>query len=142
MGVRILLVNLDALGTVLATTAQLPAIKRTYPQSHVTWITRKNALPLLANNPFIDHLVEWNDENRMVLQQQKFELALNADKSRPARVYDASMPKANAAWTQRERRHCAAQCRRGAAFASASTIISNFVLTDARQRHPRCGVGN
>ncbi|MDZ7360505.1 MAG: glycosyltransferase family 9 protein [candidate division KSB1 bacterium] len=87
MGARILLVNLDALGTVLATTAQLPAIKRSYPNSHITWITRKNALPLLANNPFIDHLVEWNDENRMVLLQQKFELALNADKSRPAAAF-------------------------------------------------------
>ncbi len=87
MGTRILLVNLDALGTVLATTAQLPAIKRSYPNSHITWITRKNALPLLANNPFIDHLVEWNDENRMVLLQQKFELVLNADKSRPAAAF-------------------------------------------------------
>lgn len=87
MGRRILLVNLDALGTVLATTAQLPAIKRSYPNSHITWITRKNALPLLANNPFVDHLVEWNDENRMVLLQQKFELALNADKSRPAAAF-------------------------------------------------------
>jgi heptosyltransferase-2 len=87
MGTRILLVNLDALGTVLATTAQLPAIKRSYPNSHITWITRKNALPLLTNNPFVDHLVEWNDENRMVLLQQKFELALNADKSRPAAAF-------------------------------------------------------
>ncbi len=87
MGTRILLVNLDALGTVLATTAQLPALKRSYPHSHITWITRKNALPLLANNPFIDHLVEWNDENRMVLLQQQFELALNADKSRPAAAF-------------------------------------------------------
>jgi ADP-heptose:LPS heptosyltransferase len=87
MGTRILVVNLDALGTVLATTAQLPAIKRSYPNSHITWITRKNALPLLTNNPFVDHLVEWNDENRMVLLQQKFELALNADKSRPAAAF-------------------------------------------------------
>ncbi len=87
MGTRILLVNLDALGTVLATTAQLPAIKRSYPNSHITWVTRKNALPLLANNPFIGHLVEWNDENRMVLLQQKFELALNADKSRAAAAF-------------------------------------------------------
>lgn len=87
MGVRVLLINLDALGTVLATTAQLPAIKRTYPDSHITWITRRNALPLLQHNPLIDHLVEWNDENRMVLQQQRFEIALNADKSREAAAF-------------------------------------------------------
>lgn len=87
MATRVLIVNLDALGTVLATTAQLPALKRTYPDSHITWITRKNALPLLQNNPFIDHLVEWNDENRMALAQQRFEVALNADKSRPAAAF-------------------------------------------------------
>ncbi len=87
MGTRILIVNLDALGTVLATTAQLPAIKRMYPNSHITWITRGNALALLQHNHLIDHLVEWNDENRVVLQQQKFELALNADKSRPAAAF-------------------------------------------------------
>jgi len=87
MGTRILLVNLDALGTVLATTAQLPALKRRYPDSHLTWLTRKSALPLLENNPYIDHRVEWNDENRMILLQQKFELALNADKSRPAAAF-------------------------------------------------------
>ena len=87
MGVRILVINLDALGTVLATTAQLPAIKRTYPNSHITWITRRSALPLLQHNPFIDHLVEWNDENRMVLQQQHYEIALNADKSREAAAF-------------------------------------------------------
>lgn len=84
MGTRILIVNLDALGTVLATTAQLPAIKHACPDSHITWITRGNALALLQNNLLIDHLVEWNDENRMVLLQQRFEIALNADKSRPA----------------------------------------------------------
>lgn len=87
MGVRILIINLDALGTVLATTALLPAIRRTYPSSHITWITRSNAVPLLQHNPFIDHLVEWNDENHMVLQQQRFEFALNADKSRPAAAF-------------------------------------------------------
>jgi len=87
LGTRILVVNLDALGTVLATTAQLPALKRSFPDRHITWITRKNALPLLENNPYIDHLVEWNDENRMMLLQQKFELALNADKSPPAAAF-------------------------------------------------------
>ncbi len=87
MGTRILIINLDALGTVLATTAQLPALKRAYPHSHVTWITRKAGLALFENNSLVDHLVEWNDENRMVLLQQKFELALNADKGRPAAAF-------------------------------------------------------
>ncbi len=46
-GKKILIINLDAMGDVLMTTAQLPAIKRKYPVSTITWITLKNAAPLL-----------------------------------------------------------------------------------------------
>ena len=84
MGVRILVIGLEALGAVLMTTAQLPAIKRAYPQSQISWLTVKAATPLLANNPFIDRLYTWNDESRLVLTRQHFDLVLNADKSEAA----------------------------------------------------------
>ncbi|RPH36141.1 lipopolysaccharide heptosyltransferase family protein, partial [bacterium] len=38
IGTKILIVNLDAMGNVLVTTSILPAIKRKYPQSHISWI--------------------------------------------------------------------------------------------------------
>lgn len=81
IGKRILIINLDQLGDVLMTTAQLPAIKRIYPESHISWITLKMALPILQNNPYLDKIYEWNDENRMILRNQRFDLALNADKN-------------------------------------------------------------
>ncbi|MDQ7053625.1 MAG: hypothetical protein Q9P14_12270 [candidate division KSB1 bacterium] len=40
-GKKILIINLDAIGDVLMTTAQLPAIKRAYPESTIFWLTAK-----------------------------------------------------------------------------------------------------
>lgn len=81
-GTRILIINLDAMGDVLMTTAQLPGIKRQFPQSAITWITLRNAVPLLENNPYLYRVIEWNDENRMILQREEFDLVLDADKSK------------------------------------------------------------
>ncbi len=81
-GTKILIINLDAMGDVLMTTAQLPGLKRRYPESYVAWITLKPATPLLANNPYIDDVFSWDAESWLVLEQMKFDLVLNADKSR------------------------------------------------------------
>ncbi len=81
IGKRILIVNLDAMGNVLVTTSILPALKRKYPQSHISWITLKNARPLLENNPLLDRVYVWEPEAWMVLGQIKFDLVLNIDKS-------------------------------------------------------------
>jgi len=86
-GTKILIVNLDHLGDVLMTTAQLPALKRKYPESYISWITLKNAVPLLQHNPFIDRVYEWNDESRLILLQLYFDLALNADKNQNSSAF-------------------------------------------------------
>jgi len=91
MGTRILIVNLDAMGDVLMTTAQLPALKKEYPQSYLSWITHGNAASLLSGNPFLDRVYVWNEENRLVLQQQHFDLVLNADKAVPACAFVKSL---------------------------------------------------
>ncbi len=80
-GTRILLINLDAMGNVLLTTSLLPAIKRKYPQSHLSWITEKNAYHLLDNNPFLDAVYVWGPESWMVLREMKFDVLMNVDKS-------------------------------------------------------------
>jgi len=81
IGTKILIVNLDAMGNVLVTTSILPAIKRKYPQSHVTWITLKNAAPLLANNPLIDCVYLWEPESWLILRHIRFDVIMNVDKS-------------------------------------------------------------
>jgi heptosyltransferase-2 len=87
IGKRILIINLDAMGNILVTTTILPALKRKYPQSHISWITLGNAYPLLLNNPFLDRLYRWEPESWLILQQLEFDLVLNVDKSRRAGAF-------------------------------------------------------
>jgi len=80
-GVVILIINLDAMGDVLMTTAQLKSIKEKYPDSTIYWLTMKNAAQLLLHNNYIDKVIVWNFESILLLQQIKFDVILNADKS-------------------------------------------------------------
>ena len=80
-GIKILIINLDAMGDVLMTTAQLPSIKRKFPKSTVYWVTLKNAAPLLYNNSLIDHIYIWDTASTIILQQIKFDYLMNVDKS-------------------------------------------------------------
>ena len=81
IGTRILLINLDAMGNVIATTSILPAIKRKYPKSTITWITEKRTAPLLQHNPLVDRILTWDPENVFILQNMKFDVVMNVDKS-------------------------------------------------------------
>ncbi|NJD22954.1 MAG: glycosyltransferase family 9 protein, partial [Melioribacter sp.] len=81
MGTRILIINLDAMGDVLMTTAQLPSIKRKYPKSTIYWITLNNAVGLLENNPFIDRVMPYSFETLSILQSLEFDIVMNVDKS-------------------------------------------------------------
>lgn len=81
MGTKILIINLDAMGDVLMTTAQLPAIKRKYPESTIYWITLKNAVGLLYNNHYIDRVFPFEFESKLILSQMKFDIIMNVDKS-------------------------------------------------------------
>ncbi len=81
-GAEILLINLDAMGDVVRTTALLPAIKRAYPESFLTWVTLKNAAPILENNPYVDEVLLFGPETVLELEPRRFDLVLNVDKSR------------------------------------------------------------
>ncbi|MCZ7556042.1 MAG: lipopolysaccharide heptosyltransferase family protein [Bacteroidia bacterium] len=91
IGTRILIINLDAMGDVVMTTAQLAGIKRAWPISQVFWITRSNAAALLHANPLVDRVFVWNDVDRLILQQQFFDVVLNADKSLDACAFASSL---------------------------------------------------
>ncbi len=80
-GTRILIVNLEAMGNVLVTTSLLAAVKRTYPQNTISWITLKNAYRLLDNNPYIDKVYVWEPESWLKLQAMQFDVVMNIDKA-------------------------------------------------------------
>lgn len=81
IGTKILIISLDALGNVLLNTSILPAIKRKYPESTVYWLTKENARPILENNQFIDFIFVWNETDRMILRNMKFDYLFNGDKA-------------------------------------------------------------
>jgi ADP-heptose:LPS heptosyltransferase len=90
-GKKILIINLDAMGNVLVTTSLLQALKRKYPQSHITWITLENASPLLQGNPFLDRVYIWEPDSWLILQQIEFDIIMNADKSQRSSALTMSL---------------------------------------------------
>lgn len=81
IGAKLLIINLDAMGDVLMTTAQLPGLKRKYPTSTIYWITLKPAHLLLQNNQYIDQIFTYDFESLSILNEMTFDVAMNVDKS-------------------------------------------------------------
>jgi ADP-heptose:LPS heptosyltransferase len=80
MGQRILIVKLAAIGDVLRTTPLLSGLKRAYPQSHITWVVDREALPLLKNNPHIDRLLPFDFPSVLPLESETFDLVIGLEK--------------------------------------------------------------
>jgi heptosyltransferase-2 len=80
MGTRILVIKLAATGDVLRTTPLLPAIKRAHPHSHVTWVTRPEALELLAPLAEIDRLLPLDADALARLPAERFDVVICLDK--------------------------------------------------------------
>ena len=76
---RIVIVKLDAMGDVLRTTSCLAPLKQRYPRSHITWITRQNAVPLLAGNPWIDRILPIESNYLEYVTSEDFDLAIGPD---------------------------------------------------------------
>src|SRR3989339_2221331 len=77
---RILIIKLDALGDVLRTLSILPSLKKKYPNSYITWITRKNALPLFKNLDLVDRVIDYEDPLSItLLHTTKFDIVINVD---------------------------------------------------------------
>src|SRR5919106_739866 len=75
---RILVVKLAAAGDVLRTTSVLPALRRAHPDAQITWITERQAMPLLDDNPLIDRVVA-RDTAVERLMVERFDLGLGLD---------------------------------------------------------------
>lgn len=81
IGTKVLIISLDALGNVLLNTSILKSIKRKFPESTIYWLTKENAKPILENNQYIDYIYTWNEMDRMILRNMKFDYLFNGDKA-------------------------------------------------------------
>jgi lipopolysaccharide heptosyltransferase III len=79
---RILIVKLDAMGDVLRSTALLPPLAEAHPRAAVTWITRKESVPLLQRNPYVTEVLELGPDALAQLQTRAFDRVINLDASK------------------------------------------------------------
>ena len=91
-GFRILIINLDALGDVLMTTALLPTLKTIYPCSTIRWLTSPGAVSILQNNPYIDEIIPYNLDSVSYLKHMTFDLILSCDRDRKSTAMAMSIP--------------------------------------------------
>ncbi len=79
---RILIIKLDSMGDVLRTTSILPALREEHPACFITWVTRREAVELIANNPLLDELLVFETGALGQILARKFDLVLGLDMSR------------------------------------------------------------
>jgi ADP-heptose:LPS heptosyltransferase len=79
---RLLIVKLDAMGDVLRSTALLPPLAEVHPAASITWITRKESIPLLERNPYVTEVLELGGETLVHLQTRTFDRVINLDASK------------------------------------------------------------
>lgn len=80
-GKMILIIKLGSLGDVLRTTPLASGLKKRYPFSRITWITSKDAVWLLENNPFIDEVLPYGVETLVRTFAGRFDLLISLDKT-------------------------------------------------------------
>jgi len=79
-GKKILIIKLSASGDVLRTTPILHGLKRKYPLSFITWLTKKESQDLLKTNPFIDRLLVYGLEAIERIKLERFDILIALDK--------------------------------------------------------------
>jgi lipopolysaccharide heptosyltransferase II len=55
--VKILLIRLRLIGDVVFTTPMVRALKRTFPESRLTYVVEQDAAPVVAHNPHLDQVI-------------------------------------------------------------------------------------
>jgi heptosyltransferase-2 len=87
---RLLIIKLDAMGDVLRSTALLPPLAEVHPHASITWITRKESVPLLQRNPFVTEVLELGPEALVHLQTRAFDRVINLDASKTSAALAAA----------------------------------------------------
>lgn len=75
----LLIIKLDAMGDVLRTTCLLPVIVEAWAGIRITWITRKESVPLLNDNPFITEILPYGTDALVHLSSRTFDRVINLD---------------------------------------------------------------
>jgi len=57
---RILIMRVGAFGDILMGTSVLPALRKAYPDAHITWIAEFTEREAIDANPYVDEVLKWD----------------------------------------------------------------------------------
>ena len=78
---KILIIQHKMIGDVLITSLLCENIKKAYPNAIVDYLINSNTLPVLENNPYIDHKIVFDEkENKRLMNLIKFSKKVNQNK--------------------------------------------------------------
>lgn len=81
-GKMILIIKLDAIGDVLRTTSLLHSLKKKYPDSFISWLTKSNSTDLFMNNDFVDKVLVYENSHTLSdISLIKYDMVINLDPS-------------------------------------------------------------
>jgi len=81
---NILIIKLGAIGDVLRTTSILPALKNKYDNSSISWITKKESVDILKDNPYLDEIFIKEELNNTLFQGKTWDLVISLDDDKEA----------------------------------------------------------
>jgi heptosyltransferase-2 len=82
IGLKILIIKLDAIGDVLRTTSILPPLKQKYSDSYIIWCTKQNAQALFSGNNYVDEIITIEEDALFRLIAEEFDIVINLDSSK------------------------------------------------------------
>jgi len=89
---RVALIKVGALGDVLRTTALLPGFRRLHPSLELTWITAREALPLVSKHPDVSEAVDPNDLYTNSWRHRYYDWVVSLDDDRELCRLAADLP--------------------------------------------------
>lgn len=90
---KILIIKFAALGDVLRTISLVPAIKHRWPNSKITFFTKKEALPLFNNFNDIDRVLTYDKKTLKFLKKEYFDLVINLEEGYEACIFASKIRK-------------------------------------------------
>jgi heptosyltransferase-2 len=76
-GKKVLVIKLAALGDVVRTTSILKPLYKKYNKPSIFWVTYKDALPILDNNPYVKEKISYDLAWQLAIE--KFDVLINLD---------------------------------------------------------------
>jgi len=80
---KILVIKTRAIGDVILSTPVLPNLRREFPSARIDFLVEKFAAPILAGNPFIDHVISFDAKSQsslsliLTVRRNKYDLIID-----------------------------------------------------------------